>query len=369
MVYPAIAAPTAFGVDSVSVNCGTAFGHQGRLVVIVPLTNFTGGTYGWPVTPTIAPNEAFCYTDPPQTETGVSQGETFGPENPFGYGAISSVSAGELFCVKRRGGAVIIQGDLNNPTVTSLPGVRSTGVFYGRSDTDQNGMYYCALKQGAWLWSGGNASQKISNQLDDNFFVPTPVITDSDYYGFYCQRWSDWMLFSNNWIYNTTSGGWWRLANPAAMTPGSIFWYVPGYDPRFMFVAHQAVGSSSDKFLWEYDRQTPNGSFTWQSLPIKFPQEDRTSTNREIVLRASNPYADAAPQIICSLVDDKGNVSVLDTWHMTTGIDTVQETRLNSAIKQTTTVAIRITASGTTYAPVLHGISVGYRSREHVGIT
>lgn len=360
LVYPSVAAPTTFSTDVITQHpIGNAFGHQGRIVNIQLNT-----AYSWPVGITNFPNEAFSYTDPPQTETWPQQFEIFGPENPFGYGAVASVSAGELFAIKRRGGAVIIQGDLNNPTVTTLPGVQSTGVIYGRTDTDQNGMYYCAEQHGAWVWNGGNTSSKISAQLDDAFFTPTSPPTDTTYYGYYCQRWGEWMMFSNNWIFNSTTGAWWRLTDPAVK---SFFWYVPGYDPRHMFCALPTVTSSAEKFLWEYDRTIPGQSFTWQSLPIKMPAEDRTSTVRELVIRASNPYDDAAPQIIATLIDDKGNTSTLPTWVMTTGINTVQEWRVNAGVKQTTTIAVNLACSGTDFAPVVHGLSMGSRSREHAG--
>lgn len=361
-VYPSVAAPTTFSTDTITdVQPGTAFGHQGRIVAI----QINNG-YGWPNTVTQYPNEGFSYTDPPLSETWPHQFETFGPENPFGYGAFNSVSAGELFCVKCRGGAIIIQGDLNNPTVTTLPSVKSTGAIYGRTDSDEAGMYYCALRQGAWVWNGGSSSQKISSQLDDEFFYQANEI-DSPFYGYYIQRWADWMMFSNNWIYNSTSGGWWRFANPDLI--GNIFWYVPGYDTRYMFMAPPTVVNSDQTCIFQYDRSTPGPSFSWQSLPIKLPGEDHVSGIRELVIRASNPYGDVYPQIAASLIDDKGNVSALDPWLMEPGINTVQETRLTAGVRQTTTVAINLQVSGTSYAPVVHGLSVGYRPREHVGIS
>jgi hypothetical protein len=362
MTYPDPATPTVFGTGLVATTpVGTAFGHQGRIVAI----QINNG-YGWPATVTTFPNEGFSYTDPPETVTWPHQFEIFGPESPFGYGAISSVSAGELFAVKCRGGAVIIQGDLNNPTVTSLPGVKSTGVLYGRTDTDQNGFYYCVNKEGAWVWNGGNSSQKISQQLDDNFFLVDNPISDTTYYGYYCQRWGDWMMFSNNWVFNSTTGGWWRLSDPAL---NSYFWYVAAYDSRYMYASTATVQNSTEGFMTLYDREKPATSFTWQSLPIKLPSEDRTSTARELVIRASNPYADTAPQIIATLIDDKGNTSVLDTWTMNPTIDTVQETRLNCSVKQTTTIAVNLAVSGALYAPVVYGLSMGTRAREHTGIT
>ncbi len=362
VVYPSVSSPTAFGVDVIETNAtatGTAFGHQGRIVVQAFLD---GGS--WPISSVDFANESFNYTDPPLSETWPAQGELFGPENPFGYGAVNSVSAGELFCVKCRGGADIIQGDLNNPTVTSLPGVKSTGPIYGRTDSDANGLYYCAQYEGAWAWNGGNSSQKISKQLDDNFFTALVGI-DSPYYSYYIQRWGDWMLFSSNWIFDSNTGAWWRLEQQGIQT---FFWYVPSFNPRFMAAAIGTVETSATPFLWAYDRGTPRNAFSWQSLPIKIPSEDRTSTPRELVIRASNPYADAAPQIIATLIDDKGNTSTLETWTMTSGVNTVQETRLNAALKQTTTVAVQLAVSGTLYAPVVHGLSMGSRTREHVGI-
>jgi hypothetical protein len=361
LVYPSIAAPSAYGTDTIAPVAGTAFGHQGRLVALQSLS------YSWPTGISIYPNEAFNYTDPPQTETWPHQYEIFGPEAPFGYGGINSVSAGELFCIKRRNGAIIIQGDLNNPTVTQLPGVQSTGNFYGRTDTDQNGMYYCSLNHGAWLWGGGNSSQKISNQLDNNFFATFNPITDTVAYGYYCQRWGDWMLFSNNWIYDSLKGSWWRLDNPA--TAASYFWYVSGFSPNYMFAAPQSVPADYDSFLYEYDLTIPRASFMWQSLPIKLPSEDRVSTIRELVIRASNPYGDAVPVVSALLIDDKGDLTYLDPWSMTTGIGTIQETRLQAGTKQTTTVAIQLFVHGTTYAPVIHSLGIGYRTREHVAIT
>jgi hypothetical protein len=365
LTYPNIAAPTVFGVGTIATGGaanGSSFVHQGRIGVIRSLVG-----YGWPFQSDPRPNEAFNYTDPSQSTTWPAPDEVFGPENPLGYGAVNSVSAGELFCIKRRGGAIIIQGDLNNPTVTTLPGVQSTGPFYGHAGTDQNGMYYCSKNKGAWLWAGGNASQKISSQLNDNFFdMPAGKgISDTIYYGYYCERYSAWMLFSNNWVFNSATGAWWRLEDPNVR---SYFWYVPGYDSPWMFALKPTATDINDKVLFEYDLRQPRSAFTWQSLPLKPPSGDRFVSVREVVLRASNPYGDSSPTIVVTLIDDQGNSAVLDTWNMVSGTDTVQETRLGARVSQTTTVAVKLSASGTTYAPVVYGLSLGFRVREHTAL-
>jgi hypothetical protein len=362
MNYPPRAAMSTFSVDTITNQPqGSSFGHQGRVVTI----QMNNG-YNWPVVLSQFPNEAFSYTDPPETQTWPHQFEIFGPENPYGYGAISSVSAGELFCVKKKGGAIIIQGDLNNPTVTTLPGVESTGIIYGHADTNQTGMFYCCQNRGAWVWNGGNSSTKISPQLDDNFFTAGSPISDTTYYSYYCQRWSQWMMFSNNWLYYTPTNSWWRLDDPSTR---SFFWYIPSYNSQSMFAALASVPNDSTKFLFEYDLTVPRATYQWQSLPLSIAPRDRSSTVRELVLHASNAYADVAPSITPSLIDDKGNVTVLDTWNLTTGTNEVQTARLNAGEKQTTTVSIRLAVSGTNYAPVVHKLSLGYRSREHLGVT
>ena len=359
MVYPDPAAPTAFGVASVDASSGPAFGHQGRIVAI------QGNVVSWPFTTfTANPYELFNYTDPPLTTTYPGQHEVFGPENPQGYGALSSVSAGELFAIKARGGAIIIQGDLNNPTITTLPSVKSTGPIYGRPDTDGNGTYYCSQDQGAWVWGGGNTSSKISPQLDDRFFVPiNAMISDTRAYQYYVQRWADWMVFSNNWIYNSTTNSWWRLGNPNSL---AFYWAIPGYNTSTMYFASQHAAVGSTEFLFTYDRDVPCNDFTWLSLPIKLPSEDRIGRVREVVIRASNPYADAAPAISTFLINEANQTDTLAPWTMTPGVNTVQEFRMNAGL-HATSVAVSLHATGTLYAPVIHSISIGYAPREHLG--
>lgn len=359
-VYPALASPGSFSFDDITQrHAGITFGHQGRVVQLQALT------YSWPVAPTVPfPNEAVNYTDPPLSETFPVQFEEFGPENPFGYGAVNSVSAGELFMVKVRGGAIIVQGDLNNPTVTSLPGVRSTGYLAGRSDVNQNGMYYCVFGNGAWAWNGGNTSQKISQQLDDGFYVPASRL-QSPYYSYFIQRWNDWMLFSNNWVLDSLTGGWWRLSNPAAM---SFFWYVPGFAENVMYAALGTVTGPNETFFAKYDRGVPNGAYNWQSLPIRLPSEDRLSDIREVVVRASNPYLDSGPTISPFVVDSFGNTTALEPWTMSSSTG-IQEQRFNCGVKSETVSVVLscVGNSGTPKGPVIHSLAIGYRSREHVG--
>jgi hypothetical protein len=367
LLYPDPSATTSFGCVDIANGdvAGTIFGHQTRIVV---LRNFATS---WPVTPSAwSNNDPINYTDPPNSETypGVATDVIFVAEQPYGYGAVGSVSAGELFMVKTRGGGVVISGDLNNPTVTYLPGVHPTGLQYGRTDSDLNGLYYCSLDSGSWIWSGGNVSNPISTQLDKNFYTPNNAIPNQNF-NYFIQRWGELMLFSNNWVYDSIAGGWWRLLNPSTE---SFFWYTLGFNTYQVYAASPDVASVTDPFLYKFDRTVPASSWQWQSLPIRV-SEDRTINIREIVARYSNPFGGTGTFTIqLSAIDSGGNV--INTFPLTynAAVNRPQMQRLNLGNYYSEDVTIRLVATANTAgqpAPVIHGLSIGYRSREHYGPT
>jgi hypothetical protein len=380
-LYPDPAAPNTYGVHNISTSpdyTGFAFGHQGRIVML-PARNDPTPTpsSGMPFYDTLS------YTDPPNSDTYGAQNEVFGPENPYGYGAVSSVSAGELFMVKQRGGAVVVQGDLNNPTVTALPSVESTGPIFGHADTDPNGTYYCTYDQGAWVWNGGNSSTKISNQLDDGFFnqnnppatlgIP-PAQSATQPYGYFCQRWGSWMLFSNNWIYNPASGGWWRLYDPSA---ASFFFYTLGYRSTNMYAGVMQSPPAGTTPLWyQFSKDYANTAYVWQSLPIRPTAVDRLLDVREVTVRASNPTLDPNSLITVSLINSSGvAVEAGVPWNLgdTDSGPQIQNFPIGMAQLGTVeNITVRLECFGTDVgppsmaysAPIVYDVTVQYRVRE-----
>jgi hypothetical protein len=379
-LYPDPANPSTYsnfaytGTDYV----GFAFGHQGR-VVALPMDPIAWATQ--PGT-TYAVFDTISYSDPANSETYGNQNEVFGPENPYGYGGITSVSAGELFMIKCRGGAIVVQGDLNQPTITTLPAVKSTGPIYGQIGTDPNGSYYCAEHEGAWVWNGGNSSQKISTQLDDDFFVindqPPSLPGDSGFpgqgiqaFGYFCQRWGPWMMFSNNWVYNTGSGGWWRLYDPNV---ASFFFYTIGYHPDVMYAAVPAPATDTTPFIFKFDRTVPSNNYTWQSLPIRPNAQDRTIDVRSVTVRAANVTLDTNAQIAVYLIDSQGNTHQAGTtWTLSSTTTAVQIQNFNIGRAQTGSledIRLRAVVSATSAgAPVIYDFTVSYRTREQAGRT
>jgi hypothetical protein len=385
-LYPDPAAPSAYGIHIMSTGLqvpGFCFVHQGRICMLD--TDITE----WPTNPALSYFDIISYSDPANSETWLSTAEVFGPENPYGYGAVSSVSAGELFMVKTHGGGgsggggIVVQGDLNNPTITTLPGVKSTGPIYGRPDTDQNGAYYCVQNEGAWVWNGGNASTKISQQLDDNFFVtetPWPALNGTDNesgiqpYGYFCQRWGDWMLFSNNWIYNSSTGGWWTLYSRDFF---SFFYYSLGFHSNFLYAGLQFTNANADSnpFLAKFDRTVPTLQYQWASLPIRPSAVDRSLDIREVTIRAVNAYADAGPSVQLGVVGEGGTAVDLGIWTMdptNPGVQIHSFSVGRATLGPVENISLTVQANGTGSlsgnggAPVIYDITVQYRVREQV---
>ena len=364
LLYPDPSAPTAFGVATLenSSPAGTVFGHQTRIVVLQNVA------LPWPVTPTLfSNNDAINYTDPPNSEIypGATPSVIFVAEEPYGYGAVGSISAGELFMVKCRGGGVVVSGDINNPTVIYLPGVHPTGIIYGRTDSHVPGLFYCTDKHGAWVWNGGNTSAKISLQLDDNFFVVKNAIPNQNF-SYFIQKWGDWVLFSNNYLYNINTGGWWRLLDPAT---ASLYWWVPGYNNDQMFGAVPPLPGFVTKFLYKFDQTVPASSWQWKSLPIRV-SEDRNVDLREVVVRYSAPYGGTGDDTITvSAFDDFGNEGTADVRTFVAADQPEPAMQRFNIRCQSEDITVQIACAGAEYAPVVHSISLGFRDAQHAGTT
>jgi hypothetical protein len=365
LLYPDPANPTVFGVKDISgaTNAAGLFGHQTRIVALMNVP------YSWPAPTTVdTNNDAINYTDPPNSETwpGTTPDTVFVAEFPFGYGAVGSMNAGELFMVKCRGGGLIVSGDINNPTVVWLPGVMPTGVKYGHADSGALGLYYCSELEGAWIWTGGNSSQKISSQLDDNFYTPQNLIP-SRFFDFFVKRWDNLVLFSNNFVFDENTQGWWRLLNPAT---ASLFHYTEGFERGQMYGAVTQVTGTTTDFLYQFDRTKPASSWQWQSLPIRV-SEDRVVNIREIVARYSNPYGGSGTFTMqMSAIDSGGNVISATSFTWNAAVNRPQMQRLNLGGYYSEDITIRIVMEANTAgqpAPVLHSLSVGYRTSEHAG--
>ncbi len=358
---------------------GQVFGYDGRVVVL------TSQPYPWPACDMIfGTNEAICFTDPansndyPATDTSGQQ-VVAGPENPFGYGGIGSISVGELALVKKRGGLIQIIGDITAPTlITPYPGVQSTGDLFGRATSTPQGLVYCSERQGAWVWNGGNAATKMSPQLDDAFFDCSTAegMTGgggfpSNNYGYFAEWWGDFVLFSNNYLYNTLTNSWWRLyptTDSDNYTGRQYFHYSRGVFGNQMFASPLKITSGADTaWVTVFDNTVPTSHYQWQSLPVQVT-ETRVLDIRRIVLRSNDVMAGGTVTVSVIASDGETVLWTATTVSAITEDPTMFVWDVGQGALGLNNITIRINADNATAgssAPTVRSLSVAYTPAAH----
>ena len=368
--YPPVSAPTTFAAQDLidpmtSGNTGPVICDDSRVIVPGPVT------YSWPVSGGVATNENICFTDPPESQDFGMQNTILAAESPWGYGAWGSISVGELLLVKKYGGAVVVIGDIDAPSsVISLPGVESVGNFVGRAAPTNIGVVYCSENRGAWAWNGGNVAQKISLQLRDDFYDAFNGIIPSENFGFYVQKWQNWLLFSNNLLYDADTNAWWPLYPRNGMGNEMVigqtfFWFSQARAGSQMYAAPLRLGNADDygtDWYSRFDSLIPAPHWQWASLPIHLvPTADRTVDIRQVVLRVSSPDSTG------------GSVTVtIGSWTATTD-DTIglfpTTFRFNAGTGALglSDIEVLITADNDAgSAPILHSLDIAYNIRAGV---
>jgi hypothetical protein len=339
-------------------------GHQGRVVGLF-FEQYTGPGTNY------VTNEEVSFSDPPNgfNATLSGQREVFVNETPVGYGAWGSQSAAELFLVKHSGGAVYVSGDIANPSITKLPGVVSTSGCMNQAASSTLGIIYATFSDGVYAWNGGNSSQKISRQLEDNFWViPAYQINGLSGAGFpfnqginfQAENWDDLVICSNNWILDTTTGAWWRLDNPTGTTQYQRF--AKSFQGSLMYCGVASYTSATaSTALAVYNRSIPATSYRWQSHPI--PATQRTLVDvLDVILLARG-----AGTVTVSLVDTNNNVVSLTPVTVSGSIP--QRFHLPAGT-QSYNMAVRIdsTATSTGPAPMVHSLALGYTEGPSAGL-
>lgn len=375
-IYPPIAAPTSFAVQDL-VTPGGSTGGAGQVIAYGSrIIVLNGLNYPWPSGSGVNTNENIDFTDPPQSTTYPNQQEVLGPEEPWGYGAWGTISVGELMLIKKHGGGLIVYGDIDAPSsVISMPGVQSVGGFVGEACATAIGLVYCSEDRGAWIWNGGNTSQKISQQLRDNFYdATTPTGLGSNNYGFNVSRWQDWVLFSNNFMYNPDTGGWWVLyptdTNGISAVPGkTLFWFSEGATGNEMYAAPLRFGTAvglTKSWYYKFDNTVPAPHWQWKSLPIHVTKDaDRVLDVRQVVLRLSDPSGSGTATATVTIG------SFTATTSTPIGV-TPTAFRFNVGAGarglQDITVQVNGDQPSSGSSPILHSIDIGWNDRAGVPV-
>ncbi len=375
--FPDPAAPnTTVAVDLTSTrptagaetNVGDLLGHQGRIVMLEYLTNAFGARSG----DAIPTNEQLSFSDPANsynaftTYTIGTQQEVFMQEFPNGYGAWGSMSAGELFLIKHQGGACRVIGDLDTPTVFRLPGVMPTGGVLNRAASTPSGIAYLSRYNGCYIWHGADTAEKISDQLEDNFYRYTPGPDNLTIPCYQTEWWNDWIVVTNGYLYDTKAGGWWRLDDPATYTP---HWYSRGFFGTDLYAvplrATNAAGPGNKTgFVRQYSTENVGTAYSWQGHPLPVTQDRRVDI-RDLVLVGQGTGA-----VTVTLTAADGS-TVTETFAVANGTQPQRLRPSTSTSAGTTTGTyaqgynivpkIVSTGSGGGAAPIVHSLSFGWR--------
>ncbi len=381
-VYPSVAAPTTFVADDLITGAaatppssvtGQVITYGNRVICIV------GVNYSWPSGSGINTNENFNYTDPPESAIYGNQETIFGVEIPWGYGAWGTVSVGELLVVKKSGGGLIINGDINVPTsIIRCPGIQPTGDIVGRASPTPIGLIYCSEKRGVWLWNGGNTSQKISRNIADDFFDLETGVIQSNNYGFNVEPWQKWVMFSGNAMYDTETSSWWNLFPPkgkniSGLANGrDLWWYNLASMGNQMVASPLSVTNNADPWVTVFDNTVPSQTYVWESLPIHVaPNADRVIDIRQIVIRASDPTnsGTATIRVQCGSSFDQTSNIAIDVIGLN---PTPIRFNVGAGAQGVDDIILTITAHNPTSgksAPIIHSIDVGYIIKQGVGVT
>jgi hypothetical protein len=347
---------------------GQTIVHQSRIFVLA------GVDYGYPAGGGFATNENLNFTDPPLSASMGDQQTVLVAEEPFGYGCAGSISAGELFLVKKRGGGVVLIGDIvTSAQVTMLPGVQPTGNIYGNAASTPMGFVYCSFDNGAWVWNGSNTSQKVSQNLDDGFFLPpefSPMASNN--YAFYVSSFGDKVYFNNNWLFDTRTGGWWPYyPRKAVGTVGGIqgedlYWVQPVNGNCIYAAQLSFVGSTSLNFMYRFDPSFPAQYYQWTSLPFRVTDRDHRTDIREVVIRASSSNGNG--KITVSILDQNVfQTSQVMPAAIGEGPEIIRFNMPGGGYSEPQIqVAVQATSSGD--MPIIHSIEIGYRERAHQAV-
>lgn len=253
--------------------------HQGR-IIFLERTTYAHGATG-----SIITNEDLYWTVVNDSDTlSSSIASVFSPENVSGYAAAFPMSANELFAVKRFGGAVTINGDIDDPTVINLPSVPSA--YPGLPCASPIGVVYLGSQGGVYAWSGGDSAQPISQQLEDFFwFVNGSKLLE--YRHVLAFSGTDHVLLPDCWVYNVHLNSWWRLEDTTLLR--QVIWnFQVGLTTLFPVIYGATLSfnaTTSTPIIYGWDTGTPASSFSWQSHPLPM-SVDRLIEVREVIVEA-----------------------------------------------------------------------------------
>lgn len=244
-------------------------GHQGRTVALCR----AAGSGGFPTLYGFYVRDEYWYTPPLDPR---SQVFTAGPVRdqaaddnivgPIAFGA--SLSQDEMLLVRDKGGAIVVRGDLDNPTVQRLPGVESTyNCITCVPAVTPLGVVY-ASRNGIFAWNGGETSDRLSDQID-GYFWDFRNSTTEYFIGNHGRLdfWHPFIAVPNNYLFDTRTQSWWRLEPTSTLGIAFSHYSVDPSTNRLLAFPYKATANNAQVFR-TFTNTYLAPSWSWQSQPI-----------------------------------------------------------------------------------------------------
>lgn len=347
--------------------------HQGRMVALTRTLKTTGkqapsdGAEVWGI---ISESVSYSPVQDFYGALGFGCFETaqFAEEKPFRSGVVASITADEIIFIKDREGAVLVRGDLDNPTVVQLPYVESTHGAYSIPAKSNFGLVYGTIN-GIYVWEGGESARYISPQLEGWFWNHDVALNYLGNRGRFAW-WNPWVVVPNNFVYDSRSESWWRLDTPTNTTVACNVADVVNTGNRLYLFPHKIAANASP--MWY--TATPDvlaDTYTWQSQPL-VESRTRVMTVQEIHLMVTPASTHAGSVTVTLTGFDKNGVAATPVSTVFTLAANTNPQMLHKDVVtnfQATHIQVRIEANSNNTAkpaPKVHSIGIATAERARV---
>lgn len=345
--------------------------HQGRMVALTRTLKqtgeLTGGSEEWGI---ISESVSYSPIQDFYGQLGFGCFETaqFAEEKPFRSGVVASITADEIIFIKDREGAVLVRGDLDNPTVVQLPYVESTHGAYSIPAKTNFGLVYGTIN-GIYVWEGGESARYISPQMEGWFWNHDVTLNYLGNRGRFAW-WNPWVVVPNNFVYDSRSESWWRLDTPTNTRVSCSVAEVVNTGNRLYLFPHKIAASASP--MWY--TATPDvlsDTYTWQSQPL-VESRTRVMTVQEVHLVVTPASTHAGSVTVTLSGFDKNGVAVTPVSTVFTLAANINPQMIHKDVVanfQATHIQVRIEANSNNTAvpaPKVHSIGIATAERARV---
>lgn len=345
--------------------------HQGRMVATTRTQKqtgeLTGGSEEWGIiseSVTYSPVQDFYGT----LGFGCFETAQFGEEKPFRSGIVASITADEIIFIKDREGAVLVRGDLDNPTVVQLPYVESTHGAYSIPAKTNFGLVY-GTANGVYVWEGGESSRNISPQMQGWFWNHDVSLNYLGNRGRFAW-WNPWVVVPNNFIFDSRSESWWRLDSVANTHVACNVADVVNTGNRLYLFPHK-LDMAASPMWYTAEPAVLADTYTWQSQPL-VESRQRVLTVQEVHIMVTPASTDAGSIAVTLTGYDKNGAAVTPvTTTFTLAANTNPQMLHKDVVTnfQATHVQVQIEANANNTskpAPKVHSIALAVAPRARV---